>query len=66
VARSVKGPACLVQHLFALTRLREPIEADGCGLREMERALKGAGGNIVALFARNVANEDLFWRRAPR
>lgn len=54
--------SCFAGQLFAHTRLRWAEPADACAVAEIEAALAG-GLPLVEALVRNVANEDIFYRR---
>jgi hypothetical protein len=65
VAAVAADPAvagCFAEQLFAHTRLRRAEDEDACAVAEIEAAL-AEGLPLVEALIRNVANEDIFYRR---
>jgi len=65
MATGVKGPACMATHIYRYARLRNEVSGDDdCALSDMEHAIKDSGGSILGAFIRNVANDDIFWKKS--
>lgn len=65
MATGVKGPACMATHIYRFARLRDEVSGDDdCALSDMEHAIKDSGGSILGAFIRNVANDDIFWKKS--
>jgi hypothetical protein len=65
IAGGKKAPACFATQVYRYTRLRNETPDDGCALSDLEQTLRAEGGNLVGAFIRNVANDDIFWKRQP-
>jgi hypothetical protein len=64
IAESPAARACIAQTAFEYYHLRVSApDADGCALRALETAATD-GGSLRALFIANMANDDIFWRKA--
>lgn len=54
---------CYSQQLFRYTHVREALPEDGCSLNEPAQALIN-GATIKESIVNNVANDEIFWRKA--
>jgi hypothetical protein len=63
LAESYKARACFVKRVFEYYAVRDPdLAVDNCRLAEVEKAVQN--GSLTSVFASDIANEDIFWRKA--
>ncbi|MEK6555811.1 MAG: DUF1588 domain-containing protein, partial [Bdellovibrionota bacterium] len=64
IAYSKRGPACFAQQVFRYQRLRGENVYDTCALADIERVARDPSANIIDIFKKSVANEDIFWKKS--
>jgi hypothetical protein len=63
IAKSTAAQACMSTRLFRAIEQRPEEDGDACAIAESVAALKD-GKPLLDVFARAVANEDIFWRKS--
>jgi hypothetical protein len=61
---SKKARLCTAKYLFRHVERRPEAQADSCLIAEAAKVLE-EGRPVLDMFVKAIANEDIFWRRAP-